>query len=59
MVDEKLEMNNDSENYAVATNSDPKNVQELTQYVSGTWRNLTLSPLQSFSFKHKKTLLGL
>lgn len=44
MVDEKLEMNNDGENYAVATNSDPKNVQELTQYVSRTRHNLTLAP---------------
>lgn len=33
MVDDKVEMNNDSENFATANTSDPKNVQELTQYV--------------------------
>lgn len=34
MVDDKIEMNNDTENYATANTNDPKNVQELTQYVS-------------------------
>lgn len=34
MVDDKVEMNNDSENYTTANINDPKNVQELTQYVS-------------------------
>lgn len=34
MVDDKEEMNNDTENFTVATTNDPKNVQELTQYVS-------------------------
>ncbi|KRT78942.1 hypothetical protein AMK59_6659, partial [Oryctes borbonicus] len=33
MVDDKVEMNNDSEAYATANTNDPKNVQELTQYV--------------------------
>lgn len=33
MVDDKVEMNNDSENYTTANANDPKNVQELTQYV--------------------------
>lgn len=34
MVDEKIEMNNDTETYTTANTNDPKNVQELTQYVS-------------------------
>lgn len=34
MVDDKVEMNNDSDNYTTANTTDPKNVQELTQYVS-------------------------
>lgn len=34
MVDDKIEMNNDSESYVTANTNDPKNVQELTQYVS-------------------------
>lgn len=36
MVDDKVEMNNDSDNssYTTANTNDPKNVQELTQYVS-------------------------
>lgn len=33
MVDDKVEMNNDSETYSTASTNDPKNVQELTQYV--------------------------
>lgn len=36
MVDDKIEMNNDSDAYATANPNDPKNVQELTQYVSKT-----------------------
>lgn len=39
MVDEKAEMNNDSENYSTANSNDPKNVQELTQYVSTRGKN--------------------
>lgn len=42
MVDDKVEMNNDSENYATANSNDPKNVQELTQYVSAFGPNLNL-----------------
>lgn len=34
MVDDKVEMNNDSETFTTANPNDPKNVQELTQYVS-------------------------
>lgn len=34
MVDDKVEMNNDSDNYTIANTNEPKNVQELTQYVS-------------------------
>lgn len=34
MVDDKVEMNNDSENYTTANTNDPKDVQELTQYAS-------------------------
>lgn len=36
MVDDKVEMNNDndSETYTSLSTNDPKNVQELTQYVS-------------------------
>lgn len=34
MVDDKVEMNNDSETFTTANTNDPKNVQELTQYVS-------------------------
>lgn len=34
MVDDKVEMNNDSESYTSANTNDPKDVQELTQYVS-------------------------
>lgn len=35
MVDVKDDMtNNDTESYGAATAADPKNVQELTQYVS-------------------------
>lgn len=33
MVDDKVEMNNDSESYTSANTNDPKDVQELTQYV--------------------------
>lgn len=33
MVDVKDDMNNDTESYGGANASDPKNVQELTQYV--------------------------
>lgn len=32
MVDDKVEMNNEVDNYSSVTN-DPKNMQELTQYV--------------------------
>lgn len=34
MVDDKVEMNNDTESFTSANTNDPKNVQELTQYVS-------------------------
>lgn len=34
MVDDKVEMNNDTDSYNTANTSDPKDVQELTQYVS-------------------------
>lgn len=33
MVDDKVEMNNEAEDYSSANTNDPKNVQELTQYV--------------------------
>ncbi|XP_017782127.1 PREDICTED: heat shock factor-binding protein 1 isoform X2 [Nicrophorus vespilloides] len=32
MVDNKVEMSDDGENFVTATTNDPKNVQELTQY---------------------------
>lgn len=34
MVDSKVEMNSDGDSYNSLTTNDPKNVQELTQYVS-------------------------
>lgn len=34
MVDDKVEMNNETESYSSINTNDPKNVQELTQYVS-------------------------
>lgn len=34
MVDDKVEMNNEADNYTAVATNDPKNVQELTQYVS-------------------------
>jgi hypothetical protein len=34
MVDDKVEMNNDTETFTATNTNDPKNVQELTQYVS-------------------------
>lgn len=36
MVDNKVEMNSDADSYNSLTTNDPKNVQELTQYVSMT-----------------------
>lgn len=44
MVDVKDDMNNDTENYA----GDPKNVQELTQYVS---INITTSLFRKKMYK--------
>lgn len=34
MVDNKVDMNSDGDSYNSLTTNDPKNVQELTQYVS-------------------------
>lgn len=43
MVDDKVEMDNETENYSTVSTSDPKNVQELTQFVSTCIHNLTIS----------------
>lgn len=49
MVDSKVEMNNDSESYASVVNTnDPKNVQELTEYV----RISNLNNFNLFLFSH-------
>lgn len=57
MVDDKVEMNNEVENYSAVTN-DPKNMQELTQYVSKIKKKLTYNiKLLDIFFIQVQTLL--